>query len=254
MVLHRPVECTALIGDLTTISQKSRLLGAKLSGQGEEIVEVHGGVEKLAGEERARGEKDEAEDHANDRGAHDAFAALVQVGKAEEDGRDDQAKPDGLGSGGREVEKIAAIEELLTEASGEGERNGDEAFGRGGRDEFADAFNLLGVLLGGDFAFLKLIEKDDRDDEDEHSRDGNEVARVDAEVLAELRKSEAVAVEEHDGNNGQGPEGQNVPEVDVECGFEAAVGEGVSKRENDDKDKSKDEDCGLVQQGGHERV
>jgi len=57
---------TPITGDLTARSPKSLLLGARLFGQGEEIVKVHGGVEEMAGEERAGGEKDEAEDQADD--------------------------------------------------------------------------------------------------------------------------------------------------------------------------------------------
>jgi hypothetical protein len=169
------------------------------------------------------------------------------MGEAEEDGGDEQADPKGLGSGGGDVEEIAAIEELLAEAGGKGEGNDGEAFGGRGGDEFADVFDLVGVLFGSDFALLEFVDKDDRDDEDDDADDGEDVAGIDAEILAELREGEAVAVEERDGDEGEGPEGENVPEVDAERGLEAGVNESVGEWEKDDEEESEEEDGGLVE-------
>jgi hypothetical protein len=169
------------------------------------------------------------------------------MGEAEEDGGDEQADPQGFGCGGGDVEEIAAVEELLAQAGGKGEGNGDEAFGVRGGNEFADVFDLLGVLFGSDFALLVLVEKDDRDDEDDDADAGEDVAGIDAEILAELREREAVAVEERDGEQGEGPDRENVPQVDVEHGLEAGIDESVGEWENDDEDESEEEAGGLVE-------
>jgi hypothetical protein len=167
--------------------------------------------------------------------------------QAEEEGRSEQCDPERFGCRGGDVEEIAAIEELLAKAGGKGEGNGDEAFdGRGG-DEFADVFDLLGVLFGSDFALLVLVEKDYRDDQDDDASDGEDVAGIDAEILAELREGEAVAVEERDGEECEGPDRENVPQVDVEHGLEAGVEESVGEWENDDEDESEEEAGGLVE-------
>jgi hypothetical protein len=168
------------------------------------------------------------------------------VGEAEKDGGDEQADPEGFGCGGGDVEEIAAIEELLAEAGGKGERNDGEAFGGRGGDEFANVFDLLVVLFRSDFTHLEFVEKDDRDDEDDHADDGEDVARVDAEILAELHEREAVAVEQLDGDEGECPEGENVPEVDVERGLKAGVDESVGEWENEDEDDSEEKDGGLM--------
>ena len=173
------------------------------------------------------------------------------MGEAEADGGNEQSGPQGFGCGDGDIEEIAAIEELLAEAGGEGEGNDGEAFGGRGGNEFADVFDLLGELFGSDFALLAFVEKHDRDDEDDDPYDGEDVAGIDAEILAELREGEAVAVEEPYGDEGEGPEGENVPEVDVERGLEASVDESVGEREKDDEDESEEEDGGLVEQGGN---
>ena len=69
------------------------------------------------------------------------------------------------------MEEIPAIEELLAEAGGKGEGKRDEALGGRGGDEFADVFDLLGVLFGRYFALLVFVEKEDRDDEDDDADD-----------------------------------------------------------------------------------
>ena len=61
---------------------------------GEEVGDVEEGVEKLRGEQRAGGDANDAEDKAEDAGAENGAAALVDVGEAEERGRDEQADPD----------------------------------------------------------------------------------------------------------------------------------------------------------------
>lgn len=169
------------------------------------------------------------------------------MGEAEEDGGEEQADPDGFGCGGGDVEEIAAIEELLAEAGGKGEGNDGEAFGERGGDEFANVFDLLGVLFGSDFALLEFVEKDDRDDEDDDADDGEDVAGIDAEILAELCEGEAVAVEERDGDEGESPEGENVPEVDVERSLEARIDESVGEWEKDGQDESEEKHGGLVE-------
>lgn len=169
------------------------------------------------------------------------------MGEAEADGGDEQADPEGFGCGGGDVEEIAAIEELFAEAGGKGEGNDGDAFGGRGGDEFADVFDLLGELFGSDFALLEFVEKHDRGDEDDDADAGEDVAGIDAEILAELREGEAVAVEERDGDEGEGPEGEHVPEVDVERDLEAGVNVSVSEWEKDYENESEEEDGGLVE-------
>jgi hypothetical protein len=109
------------------------------------------------------------------------------MGEPEENGGDEQADLEGFGCGGGEVEEIAAIEELLAEASGKGQGNDGEAFGGRGGDEFANVFDLLGVLFASDFPHSEFVENNDGDDADNDSDDGEDVAGIDAEILAELR-------------------------------------------------------------------
>ena len=62
-----------------------------------------------------------------------------------------------------------------------------------------------------------------------------------------MREGEAVAAEERDGDEGESPEGENVPEVDVEHGLETGIDESVGEWEEDGEDESEAEDGGLLE-------
>jgi hypothetical protein len=78
-------------------------------------------------------------------------------------------------------------------------------------------------------------------------RDVEETATTIEELVAEPGEGEAVAIEERDGDEGEGPEGENVPDVDLEGGLEVGVDESVGEWEKDDEDESEEENGGLME-------
>jgi len=171
--------------------------------------------------------------------------------EAEEDGRDQQAKPDGSAGSTGEIQQPAAIEEFLAETGGKGDKHTDNTFGSRGGEELADIFRELDRFFAAELSLLAFI--DDRKDEDEqHERgDDDKRARVSAEVLAEAGEGEIVAEDEHDGRGCEGPGGEDVPQIDLEGRFEAGVEEIVGDGVDDCEEESEKPDVRAVEEGKH---
>jgi len=208
-------------------------------------------VEELAGKKAARDDVDEAEDEAENGGADDAAAALVKMGEAKENGRDQQAEPDGFAGSAGEIQQPAAIEKFLAEAGGKRDKHTDDAFGSCGGQELADIFRELEHFVAAGLALLEFIdERKDEDEQHERSND-DERARVSAEVLAEVGEGEIVAKDEHDGRGCEGPGGEDVPDVDPEGGLEAGVEEIVGDGVDDGEEESEEPDIRAMEEGKH---